>query len=367
MSNVNMSIYHDAGYSSSQIRSLETLLTQNPSIHWITLNPNTGIYEMVLDNSLMACFRTCPSLFINTWVEGWASKGGRSWILDFGTLFHKMIEEYYKTFRSQNFNLGEWAVKRASEEWHEAQMNYHAQHKEFISMNGLTGFCTLLAGYSARFNADNERLRIIGTEIAFGRNKEVPLGRIVTNINYTPYLSCFLAGRIDVLVDDRTSICPLDHKTKGNLRNDPSKFYEIDEGPTGYVYAVNSILPKLISSLGLEESLLQRNCNKIIMNYISKAACDDPNDRFKRLPIMKTQDQLESYRKRMLLTAEDIFHALIRYASTGNVTRSTDRCTGIFGSDCAFLPVHRQSSKENELQILNNFFNKKPIWNTENV
>lgn len=80
---------------------------------------------------------------------------------------------------------------------------------------------------------------------------------------------------------------------------------------------------------------------------------------------MKTQDQLESYRLRMLATAEDIFHALVRYASTSQATRATDRCTGMYGSDCPFLAVHRQSSRENELQVLNQFYVKRSIWNTE--
>lgn len=375
MANINMSIYHDAGFSSSQMRSLEALLERNPSIHWITLNPTTGIYELVLDNSLMSCFRTCQSLFMNTWVEGYTSIGGRSWILDFGTLFHKLIEIYYKEFRTPSFKVVDWAIYQGAHEWEAANMDYFRdKHKEFIAIGGKPGFCALLAQYSSRFSAENERLRVIGTEIAFGRNKEVPLGEIYPSINpsqyispFAPMLKVFLAGRIDVLVDDRTSIGPLDHKTKGTLRNDPQKFYEIDEGPTGYVYAVSSILPKLISSLGLETELVQRSCNKILMNYISKLPTADPMERFKRLPIMKTQDQLESYRLRMLATAEDIFHALVRYASTSAAIRSTDRCTGMYGSDCPFLAVHRQSSVESENQILKQFYVKRPIWNTEEV
>src|ERR1700733_8894477 len=369
MANINMSIYHDAGFSSTQMRSLEALLERNPSIHWITLNPESGIYEMVLDNSLMSCFRTCQSLFMQTWVEGYTPIGGRSWILDFGTLFHKMIEIYYKEFRTAGFDMVQWAIHRGAAEWDEAIMDYFRdKHKEFITIGGKPGFCALLAQYSSRFSAENERLRVIGTEIAFGRNKEVPLGAVKVSIGpaiLNEYLQCFLAGRIDVLVDDRTSIGPLDHKTKGTLRNDPQKFYEIDEGPTGYVYAVSSILPKLIASLGLEAELVQRSCNKILMNYISKSPTADPMDRFKRLPIMKTQDQLESYRLRMLNTAEDIFHALVRYASPGGATRSTNSCTGLYGSDCPFLAVHRQSSRENEEQVLKQFYVKRSIWNTE--
>lgn len=367
MSNINMSIYHDAGFSSSEMRSLERLLEENSSIHWIKLNSQTSTYEMVLDNSLMSCFRSCPSLFMLTWIEGYTGNG-RSWILEFGTLFHKMIEIYYENFRKPSFNMLDWAVNHGAYEWHKANMDAFGHIKEFTTLGGVKGFCTLLAAYATRFSADNERLRVIGTEISFGRNREVLLGSLITKFDtQRAYLNAYLAGRIDVLIDDRESICPLDHKTKGTLRNDPSKFYEVDEGPTGYIFAINAILPNLIKALNLENALLQRNCNKILMNYISKTPTNDPNERFRRLPIMKTQDQLESYRRRMLNTSEDIFRALIRYASTKEASRNTGICTNHYGSDCGFLAVHRQSSKENELITLNSFYVKKPIWNTEEV
>ncbi len=87
----------------------------------------------------------------------------------------------------------------------------------------------------------------------------------------------------------------------------------------------------------------------------------------KRIPIMKTQEQLESYRQRMLLTGEAIFRTLIQYAFYGIVMQDTSKCTNWYMHDCPFLPIHRQNSKENELLIINQFYDKKPIWNTEEV
>ena len=363
MGYINYSAYHDAGYTSKQLRCLELLLEERSSVHWITLNPDTGIFEMFVDNSIMSSFRGCQQAFMNTWVEGLQTQG-RSWILDFGTLFHKMVEIYYQNFRSPDFDLVKWAVNQGAEEWAKANMDFHANVKEFNTVGGFRGFCTLLAAYGARFSADNERLRVIGTEIPFGKNKEVPLGAAL-NSGGVPYLEAYLSGRIDVLIDDRDSICPLDHKTKGTLRNDPSKSYEMDEGPTGYVFAVSKIVPSLISELGLGEELLQRKCNKILMNYISKTPTADPNERFRRLPILKTTYQLEAYRLRMVATVEDIFRALIRYAESRLVIRDTSKCTGMYGSDCNYIAICRQGSKENELLVINSSFKKAPIWNTE--
>ena len=377
MSNLNISTYHDAGFSTSQMRMLEDFLEKNP-LHWINLNSETGIYELTLDNQMMSTFRSCPAHFVEAYVNGLVPKGtgARSWYLDFGILFHKMIEQYYTEFRTPQFIMNEWGIKRAIAAWKDAEMDFHAEHKEYKSMGEIQGFCGLLLAYAMKFGPENERLRVIGTEIAFGRAKEVPLGSVHNctgeyllskkPIPGAAFLNCFLAGRIDVLVDDGGSIAPLDHKTMASFRSDPISKFELDEGPTGYVFAVNSILPVFLASQGLENAILQRNCNKIIMNFISKAIPKE-GERFKRLPILKTTEQLEEYRLRMLATGEDIFKTLVRYASTGCVVRNTSSCTNWYMHDCTFVGLHRQNSNANEQLMKNTFFEKAKIWNTEEV
>jgi hypothetical protein len=151
------------------------------------------------------------------------------------------------------------------------------------------------------------------------------------------------------------------------FRFDPTMRFEMDEGPTGYIYAVNKILPQVLTAQGIDPASLRRNCNKIFMNYISKAIPKE-GERFKRHPIMKTSEQLESYRLRMLATAEDLFKALIRYiVSNGVAVRDTSKCNNWYMHDCTYLSVHRQNSKQNELTVLESFFTKKEIWDTEEV
>jgi PD-(D/E)XK nuclease superfamily len=367
---INIPLYHDAGFSSKQMDSLRIMLEKNSSIHWLSLN-DQGIFELVLDNQMFSTFRACPSHFFELYIEGWSGTG-RSWNLDFGILFHKMVEEYYMKFREPGFNVNDWAIKDGIFAWNTAQMDFHISHKEYQSMGGVHGFVGLLVAYAQRFSAENERIRVIGTEIGFGKAKEVFIGDVVapTNALYQSntieFLKCFLSGRIDVLIDDGLSICPMDHKTMGSMRFDPAQRFEMDEGPTGYIYAVNQILPSFLSNAGLEPSLLKRNCNKIVMNFVSKSVPKD-GDRFRRIPIMKTDEQLESYRLRMLATSEDIFRSTVRYASTGVATRDTSKCTNWYMSDCPFLSVHRQNTMANELTMLNQFFVKQKIWDTENL
>lgn len=377
--NINYEVYKAAGFSHAQIDSLSALL-EVADLHWITLNETTGIYELVLDNQMFSTFRQCPAHFVEAYIKGLSLKGegSRAWPLDFGIIFHKMMEEYYMTFRNPTFDMQKWGIGQAQALWVDMNMDFHSEHKEFKSIGGMAGFCGMLIGYTMRFGPDNERLRVIGTEISFGKAKEVFLGSIwVERIDLTriivpqdkitvPWLNCYLSGRIDVLVDDGNFICPLDHKTMGSFRSDPTMKFGMDEGPTGYIYAVSKILPEFLKSIGKEDVLIKRSTNKIIMNYISKSIPKE-GERFKRDSIMKTTEQLEAYRQRMLLTSEDIFRMLVRFADTGYVWRDTSKCNNWFMHDCLYLPIHRQNSRANELVMINSMYEKNKIWNTEEV
>ena len=358
LSNLQLNACIEAGFNGTSIFRMIDFLKDHPEIHWLAINEETGLFELTLDNHMLSTFRNCPSHFMTAFVDGVQLRtGGRSWFLDFGILFHKMVEEYYTIFREPGFNILDWATTRAPEEWKAAEMNFHSAHKEYKVIGGVIGFTTLIISYALKFSPDNERLRVIGTEIGFGKGREVLLGIV------RGFLSCFLSGRIDVLVDDGTHITPLDHKTMNSFRSDPAGKYEVDEGPTGYIYAVGKILPSLVPP----EMILKRRCDRILMNFISKTPTEKPEDRFRRLPIYKTTEQLSSYQERMLLTGEDIFRSLLSYVQTGHAQRNTGMCNSWFMRDCPYLPIHRQGSKRDELLIIDSMYSAKPIWDTEMV
>ena len=210
------------------------------------------------------------------------------------------------------------------------------------------------------FSAENERLRVIGTEIGFGHKKEVFLGSVGNPSLYGAILNCYLSGRIDLLVDTGDSICPLDHKTRGSFYPDPSLEYLTDEGPTGYLFAV-----KAMTSAIIPQGMMKRNTNKIIMNFISKSIPSEGKPRFKRDTIYKTDEQLESYRLRMLSTQEEIFRNLVRFSSGLPVLRDTSKCQQWHRRECSFFHIHRQNSAENEELIRIANYEKREIWNTE--
>jgi PD-(D/E)XK nuclease superfamily len=334
---------------------------------WCFWDPELGKLVFVVDNHLLSTYRNCPQHFFYANVEGYKRKapsGGagslsaveRSWYLDYGVLLHKMLELYYKTFRNENFSINDWCITRLAKEWAELEMNVHAEHKEFKLIGGLAGTAGLLLQYATIYAPARENFRVIATEVSFGRNREVVL---YENFN----IQICLAGRMDMIIDDGYYICPLDHKTEGYFRNDPAVKYETDEGPTGYVFALSKMLPKLIP----EDQILKRDCSQIKMNLISKKSVDNPIERFRRLSLRKTAEQLVNYQQRMVQTVEKLLADLETYAMLFPVDRNTTACTNWHMGTCTYRDVCRQGSKDGELATLANGYVKLPIWDTETV
>lgn len=329
---------------------------------WLYFDYNKNKLILIVDNHLLSTYRACPQHFIYAHVEGWKKKGilvagaERNWFLDFGVILHEMLELYYKNFRSPTFDPIEWIREQAVPLWNEAQMDIHKEHKEYHKIGGLAGFIGLLTQYASVMTPENEKLRVLGTEVSFGQNLEVPL-------YIGEDFELYLAGRMDLIVDDGFFICPMDHKTMGTFKGDPALKFETEEGPTGYIYALRTVLPQFLS----EDEILKRDCSKILMNLICKEPKADPKERFRRVPVRKTTEQLIKYQERMISTGEALIADMERYALSFSVGRNTQVCQNWMHLQCPYFDVCRQSSSIGEEATLRNGFVKAPIWNTEEV
>lgn len=336
---------------------------QCTQLPWIHYDQHRHKLIIIVDNHLMQTYRACPAHFFLGNVQGIQRKSNiiegekaRIWFLDFGIVLHRMLELYYREFRNPDFDPTVWATTRAMKEWSDMKMDVHAEDKEYKLIGGMKGFIGLLIQYCTVMTPQNEHLRILGSEISFGHAGEVPL-YVGKN------LEIYLAGRMDLIIDDGYFICPMDHKSEGQFRGDPSLKYETDEGPTGYIYALSKILPQFVPA----DQILKRDCSKILMNLIQKKPTETPAERFKRVPIRKTTWQLEQYRGRMVSTVVHLLKDMERYVLDIPVQRNTMLCSNWFHRDCVYRDVHRQGSKEAELATLANGYAKFPIWNTEAV
>jgi len=334
--------------------------TQLPWMRWDEQKKKLII---VIDNHLASNYRQCVQNFVYANVQGQHRKSNiregerqRVWNLDFGILLHRMLELYYQNFRKPSFDVDVWATTRVLAEWSEMQMDVFQEEKEYKLIGGVMGLAALLIQYAHFMSPQNEKLRILGSEVSFGKNFEVPL-------HVDDEVEIYLAGRMDLIIDDGYFICPMDHKSEGLFRGDPALKYETDEGPTGYIFALSKILPSIVP----EGEILKRDCSKILMNLIQKTPAKEPQDRFKRVPIRKTSEQLEAYKGRMVATVFQLINDMERVAHELPVQRNTAACSNWFHRDCVYRDVDRQGTRAGELATLANGYIKLPIWDTEAV
>lgn len=354
----------------------EQCIELSEKLHWFIYDEHNGEVNIVLDNHMMQTFRACESRFMLDFVEGWHGQG-HFWFLDFGICVHTMIEYYYLHYRDKDFDVLNWAGAKAYEVWCKMNMDelYNSKspwhHKNYSTLQGCAGFSALLMEYASLFHADNERFRVIGAELYFGKGKEVPLG---TFANFGINFNVFLSGKIDLLMDDGTNIGPMDHKTSSNFGGkSPALSYEVHDGMIGYVYATKKLLTYNGADGKDYPKFEGRTINKMWMNFIQveplpqkrrDGTTPSVHDRYKRIPFFYSDYQLDQYRKRQVSTAKRITDLLID--PNLSPVRNTMMCTNYMRHMCSYHRVHAQNSKENELIILNSDFKRGDIWDPEN-
>ena len=325
--------------------------------HWLN-KVEEGHYEMFLDHHSLSAFRMCKGYFELSMMQGVTRKGRSAWSLEFGILVHKAIEWLYEQKQAGTFSEGKLAEYSIAE-WHKADLDYYYEHKTYQALGGLPGFVALMQQYTEFYNGDSERLRAIATEVAFGKGREVLLGTFWGNDSAGKVfeVTCYLSGRIDFLMDNGHSIGPMDHKTAAFFKGDPSQGYDPQEGMTGYVFASREIIRKNFPELAATRML-----DRIWMNYIKVANDSDPNKRFKRLPIFKSDYQLECFRKRQLTTFEDIFR-MVYFDRTPDWNGNA--CNNWYFGQCTYKNLHMQKDESSMIQIFNHDFVIKPLWNPD--
>ena len=332
--------------------------------HWFKRGED-GVIEMFLDHHALATFRSCEASFELSMMAN-IRPLHKSWNLEFGIIFHKMIEEFYIAKRDDKFEIASW-LQLAVGLWQEYNMHEQfSEHKMYKMLGGVYGFIDMLAQYAEHFAAEVDRLRVIGIEISFGKKREVPLGAFDL-VNPEPQFTlgsktivrCYLTGRIDFLMDSGNAIGPLDHKTTAFFKGNPANSYDPQEGMTGYIFAVQNIMKK-----SFPELLGQRKVDRIWMNFAQVSPCADPLQRFKRVPIFKTDWQLEQYRLRQLRTFHKIYDMLILGE---RADWNTAVCNNMFHNECQYRNLHRQNTNDAMIQVLKSDFKIAPAWDPENV
>lgn len=324
--------------------------------HFVKLGED-GALELYLDHHSLQSFRQCESYFELSILNNIRPKG-KAWSLSFGIVFHKMIEEFYKGKQRGDFDYASW-IESGLKIWDDAALDQFKEHKTYQALGGKAGFLALLAQYGDHYSRELEKLRPVGIEISFGKNKEVFLGAFPVHTGTTWVgVRCYLTGRIDFLMDSGNAIGPLDHKTAAFFFN-PEKSYIPQEGMTGYVYATKHIIKN-----NFPELLEGRKVDRIWMNFVQVKSEPDLNKRFKRIPIFKTDWELEQYRLRQLRTFQKIYELMFTEVTAD---WNTAICNNFFHTECPYRAIHRQNSLESQLVMIQSDYEITPPWDPENI
>jgi hypothetical protein len=329
--------------------------------HWLQIGED-GVLELYLDHHALSTFRQCEAAFELS-IMGNVQSTKKSWNLEFGIIFHKMVETFYILQLENKFSFAEW-LSYATELWGERDMdgNFY-EHKMYKTLGGLPGFLAMMGQYVNHFAGDMDRLRVIGVEITFGKQKEVLLGEFTSPYAISTALQsnirCYLTGRIDFLMDNGSAIGPLDHKTTAYIRDNPANSYDPQEGMTGYIYASQRIIKDKFPEL-----LAARKVDRIWMNFAQIAPEADAMKRFRRIPIYKTAYQLNEYAQRQLRTFHKIYDMLVLGERPD---WNTAICNNFFHSECQFRSLHRQNTPSALFNVLNSDFKVGTEWNPETL
>lgn len=355
------------------------LVTMHP--HIFALGKD-GVLEMYVDHHMLSTMRTCEAKFYEEQLAHVGTRTQRYFSLEFGMWMHECLEVYYKFFKASQHppELDSW-MKFCLGLWKDYDIDYFApalgtltkdmygdakKYYSFCKWAPQEAVARFLVQYYAFYM--DQRMRVVDTEISFGKAREVPLGAILGSDDRYPYVGlteegirCYLTGRIDLLVDNGTKIGPVDHKSTARFDGYESNDFDPHEGITGYIFATDRILALNAESALDTSGKIPKICRDGWIYHISLA---DSEPRFKPTYVHKTSQQLEEYRMRQLKTCRRIYElaALSKtLESYGQIEFNANICNNIYNSPCPFRELHRQPFIQREGTI-NQFYEIKPAW-----
>ena len=193
------------------------------------------------------------------------------------------------------------------------------------------------------YGEGRDTLKVIGTELSFGRGKEVPIIHEGDKMNsYGDYVGitifpfrAYYCGRMDAIGDDGSSIFPVDHKTTSTINPlTTGRDFKPHDGMQGYVYALNQISKSYFPTL-------QRTCNKAMVNHVQVNYSADYTKRFKRTTLHYIPLELEAWRVRQIRSFRKLWEIAVEEQQPD---WNTQTCHSIYNSSLPFQTFARTRS-----------------------
>lgn len=367
-----------------------------------------GILEFYCDHTLLSSLRVCEAYFVETHLKN-LRHAERNWNFDFGSWLHASLEVFYHyEYKKMQRVLGkenncqvcniDWEHHPTNEcqtfvpwdsitkgqfigvglkLWEKFKMDYFKdRHKNYKLLDGALGAAKLLSDYWGVYGHGNERLRVVGIEIPFGRAKEFPIrkydlnyegSRLIRTWHSGPYRA-FLTGRFDQLIEDGIGIAPFDHKSTAFFDGSESTKFMPHDGMQGYAAVAASMVEKFDPAKATPRVIMNHICITDTSNVKNTEKAKefgpnyrdyDPNKRFTRTVITYTPSQIAEYIRRNEATFDALYQILILERPA---QWNTNSCNNMYHKVCPFKGIHDKTPELRE-QIMNNQLVKVESWN----
>lgn len=334
-----------------------------------------GVPELFADHHMLSHLRLCEAYFVENFLNNLHQKGLRSWSLEFGIWFHKVMEKFYQSYSQQSdetkdiyllsennkFEIFRCSdlVDYASKVWLANDMQYFVlqpnYYKVCAKIGGLTGGISLVTAYWCMYGAGRDTFKIIGTELSFGKGKEVPILEQPLPQYGIPFRA-FYSGRIDAVNDDDTSVSPVDHKTTSKIGPDTGRDFNPHEGMEGYVFALAKIYKRFFPDI-------QRNVDKAYVNHVQVSYDANFVNRFKRTPLYYSPAKLEQWRLRQIRSFKKMWQLLVDEETPD---WNTQTCHNIYNYPCPFRTLHEQDPVNRQAYLNAHYVTIDP-WDASKV
>jgi hypothetical protein len=334
-----------------------------------------GVPELFADNHILSHLRLCEAYFVENFMNNLHLKGERSWSLEFGIWFHSAMEWFYKNYPQQSVKIFNQPAlecsdfaSHVSKLWMDTDMNYFNSKPEYYKVcakiGGLTGAINLAVQYWQMYGEGRDNLKVIGTELSFGRGKEVPIyvfpDHALNDNQFRAHMPfrAYYCGRIDAVGDEGNTIFPIDHKTTSTINPlTTGRDFKPHEGMQGYVYSLNKIATTFLPP-GVKKS-----CNKALVNHVQVNYTADYTKRFKRTTLHYSPMELEAWRLRQVRTFQKLWQILVEEAQPD---WNTQACHSIYNMPCAFRLLHEQDPINRESYLKAHYVTIQP-WDAAKI
>jgi hypothetical protein len=364
-----------------------------------------GVLEFYCDHSILSSLRTCEQYFVETHVRN-VRGVARNWNFDFGTWLHTTLELFYHyEFKKFRRLIGadndcqacgrEWIshnptpecehflpwdsipkgkfIAYGSKLWDDMKMDYFQDKtKMFKTLDGQIGALKLLSDYWNVYGQGHERLRVIGIEVPFGRNKEFPIRDDASDWLSSKFAGpyrAYLTGRFDQLVEDGIGIAAFDHKSTAFFDGSEASKFSPHDGMQGYAgvagHMAMQIAPEkatprvIINHICLTDTTNKKPQDKHLLVADPLLRVYEPNTRFTRTTHTYTPSQIAEFKLRQAATFDALYQLIILERPA---QWNTGNCNDMYHKECPFKGVHGLTPELRE-QVFNNQFTIVESWN----